>query len=431
MLKLMAVFGWLHTVFDIKCAYLHATRDNCKRQIMKLTPRLTQQWVKKHPEDVKYVYKDCLFVLLVKALYGLKDSGRLWYNHLTAFLLRIGFVVCESDPCMYCKWISIDNFAYVLTHVDDLFLVGLGVAFTSFRGLLAATFPDFTEKSSDTFTYLGMTVIRNREAHSLTINQRSYIQSLLKTFDMTDCKPKATPAPADLLLGKEDNSGPCDKTLFLSILMSLMYMARISRPDILFTVCYLATKSSCATIKNLLDAKRVLRYLKGTINLALIYVGSAYGVCICADASHGLYPDGKGQHSTVIKIGNTVVVRSTNKMKCITLSSSESEIVGAADAATWVRWLYKLFKELRLPFTVPIRFEQDNLSTIQMIRNGPSFRRGKHMVIKGEFVRELEVEGLIEIVYAPSADMDADPYTKTYSEHQMVVYQERHFTQLE
>ena len=68
---------------------------------------------------------------------------------------------------------------------------------------------------------------------------------------MTDCKPKATPAPADLLLGKEDNSGPCDKTLFLSILMSLMYMARISRPDILFTVCYLATKSSCATIKNL------------------------------------------------------------------------------------------------------------------------------------------------------------------------------------
>ena len=75
MLKFMAVFGWLHTVFDIKSAYLHATREHSKRQIMRLTPRLTQQWVKMHPEDVKYVYKDCLYVLLLKALYGLKDSG--------------------------------------------------------------------------------------------------------------------------------------------------------------------------------------------------------------------------------------------------------------------------------------------------------------------------------------------------------------------
>ena len=41
------------------------------------------------------------------------------------------------------------------------------------------------------------------------------------------------------------------------------------------------------------------------------------------------------------------------------------------------------------------------------------------MGINGEFIRELEVEGLIKIVYAPSVEMDADPYTKTYSEHQL------------
>jgi hypothetical protein len=66
-----------------------------------------------------------------------------------------------------------------------------------------------------------------------------------------------------------------------------------------------------------------------------------------------------------------------------------------------------------------------------MIRNGPSFRRGKDMTIKGEFVRQLEGEGLIEITYTPSAEMDADPYTKTYTVQQITEYQERTFTELE
>ncbi len=87
-------------------------------------------------------------------------------------------------------------------------------------------------------------------------------------------------------------------------------------------------------------------------------------------------------------------------MKCIDLSSSESELVGEADAATWVHRLIKLFKELRLSIVLPIRFEQDNLSTIQIIRNGPSFRHGKRMTIKGEFTHKMEVEGLIEITYS-------------------------------
>ena len=77
---------------------------------MKLTARLTVLWVAKHPEDLKFVYKECLYVLL-KTLYGLKDSGHEWYDCLTAFLLSIGFTISESDPCMSIKWVSSTNFA--------------------------------------------------------------------------------------------------------------------------------------------------------------------------------------------------------------------------------------------------------------------------------------------------------------------------------
>ena len=374
-LKLMAALGWLHAVYDIKGAFLHASRTHCKPQYMKLTARLTALWIAKHPDDAKLVHKGCLYVLLNKALYGLEDSGRLWYDYLTTFLLSIGFVICQSDPCLYCKWLSPNNFAYVLTHVDDLLLVGLGPAFNNFKGLLAGSFPYFTQQIKATFSYLGMTVIRDYDQHSLTINQRSYIATMLETFGMTDCTPVASPSTAELLQPKEDVSEKCDTTLYLSIVMSLMYLARISRPDVLFVVTFLATKSAGPTEIYLIAVKRVLCFLKGTINLALRFVGRTIDIVIYADASHGVHPDGKGHYSTVIVIGGSEVLRTSQKMKCITLSSTESEIVGAVDAATYFRWIVRLFQEFHQPVQLPIELRQDNLSAIHMMHNGTNFRR--------------------------------------------------------
>ena len=48
---------------------------------------------------------------------------------------------------------------------------------------------------------------------------------------------------------------------------------------------------------------------------------------VFADASHGIYLDGKGQYATVITVGGDEVVRTTNKIKCVPLSSTESEVV--------------------------------------------------------------------------------------------------------
>ena len=45
-----------------------------------------------------------------------------------------------------------------------------------------------------------------------------------------------------------------------------------------------------------------------------------------------------------------------------------------------------------------------------MIRNGPAFRRGKHMTIKGEYAKELEQEGILQLVYTSTEDMLPDAY---------------------
>jgi hypothetical protein len=331
---------------------------------------------------------------------------------------------------MYLKFVTTDNFAYVLTHVDDLFVTGLGATFTNFATVLETSFKEYTCNTADTFTYLGMSISRDLTRFAVTISQRAYITALLTTFNMLNCTSVSSPTASDFLLAKEDASGQCDKTIFLSLIMSLMYLARVSRPDILFPTTYLATKSAAPTNDNMTAGKRILRYLKGTIDLALLFMGTTIDLVVYADASHGIYADGKGHCATVFVVGGDEVVRTCHRMKCVSLSSTESELIAAVDAATYFRWLITLFQELGAPVKPPITMMQDNQSAIHMMTHGPTFKKAKHMVIKTHFVRSLVEEGIVKFQYCPTDQMYADAYTKPYTGAQIVRYTGRVMTKL-
>ena len=399
---------------------------------MRLPPKLAALWVKLHPEDARLLHSDgSLYVILDKALYGLKDSGHEWYVHLSAFLRSHGFLPSESDPCLYLKWKSPTDFCYVLTHVDDLLVVGLGASLTEFPQLLDATFPEYSSQLGDQLTYLGMSINRDRSTNTVRIHQRPYIVTILETFGMTDCTPVSSPSASDLLDAKQDESGSCDKSYYLSMVMSLMYLARISRPDILFPTTFLATKSANPTNNDLSHAKRILRYLKGTINLAMRFCGTAIDIVVYADASHGIYPDGKGHYGVVFVLGGDEVARTSNRMKCVSLSSTESELIAAVDAATYFRWLVIFFRELSLPVELPITLRQDNQSAMHMLANGWTVKKRKHMVIKTHFPRGLIDEGIMKLVFTPTDDMLADIDTKPYNGQQMVRYNARVFCKIQ
>ena len=428
MLKVMSACNWCHAVFDIKGAFLHARRVHPTAQYMRLSRALTNQWLRRHPDHASFVHTDnCLYVRLDKALYGLKDSGYAWFVHLDEYLHSIGFVTSSSDRCMYIMRKSATNFVYVLTHVDDLLVVGLGECFTSFPDTLRKTFPDFTHQTSDTFTYLGMSVKRDRTNNAIMINQSAYIAAMVKEYGLSDCTPVRTPCASDFLDTNPDNTEECDKNYFLSIIMSLMYLARMTRPDILFPVTFLATKSAHPTIRNLAQAKRILRYVKGNMSLSLTLSGTSLNLCLYADASHGIYADGKGHYGVVMMMGGDEVFRICRRIKCVTLSSTESEIVALVDAATYIRWLIALYKELGLDIEVPVTLHQDNQSAIHIVTNGPTFKRTKHMTIKTHFAKGLIDEGLLKLQFTPSEEMNADNYSKNMNETRIVRYTARIF----
>jgi hypothetical protein len=60
---------------------------------------------------------------LQRSLYGLKQSGRMWYNRLSEFLLQKGYLNNDDCPCVFIKK-STDGFCIILVYVDDLNIIG-------------------------------------------------------------------------------------------------------------------------------------------------------------------------------------------------------------------------------------------------------------------------------------------------------------------
>jgi hypothetical protein len=62
-------------------------------------------------------------VKLQKSLYGLKQSGRMWYNRLSEFLLRKGYTKNDDCPCVFIKRSKV-GFCIISVYVDDLNIIG-------------------------------------------------------------------------------------------------------------------------------------------------------------------------------------------------------------------------------------------------------------------------------------------------------------------
>jgi hypothetical protein len=63
------------------------------------------------------------YIKLVKSLYGLKQSGRIWYNRLKEFLLNKGYSISDDCPCVFIRK-STTVFCIISVYVDDLNIIG-------------------------------------------------------------------------------------------------------------------------------------------------------------------------------------------------------------------------------------------------------------------------------------------------------------------
>ena len=76
--------------------------------------------------------------------------------------------------------------------------------------------------------FLGMRIIKSED--KITVDQEKYIENLLKQFNMSDCKPKATPAEVNLKLVKNNGEHQLvDTKLYRSLVASLLYIGKTNK----------------------------------------------------------------------------------------------------------------------------------------------------------------------------------------------------------
>ena len=137
--------------------------------------------------------------------------------------------------------------------------------------------------------------------------------------------------------------------------MSPIYLARLTRPDILMPTTYLASKCAGPNIKDYQKLLRIVSYLGGTVTTSMVFQRTGkINPVIYADASHQYHlNDSKGHGGIIITLGSAPIMTKSYKLKLVTRSSTESELVVLEEAVTFAIWIKKLLKELQV-FDGPI-----------------------------------------------------------------------------
>ena len=199
--------------------------------------------------------------LLKKALHGLKQAFRTWYSKINDHLLSLGFERSLSETTLYIKHKG-NDILIVSLYVDDLLVTGNNAHLVGeFKKEMTQVF-EMTDLSLTTY-FLGVEVKQNQ--HEIFICQKKYAREVLKRFQMDECKAVSTPMNPKEKLCKEDGTNYVDVGYFRSLIGCLIYLTT-TRPDIQVAVSLLSQFMHCASEMHLIASKRILRYIKGTID---------------------------------------------------------------------------------------------------------------------------------------------------------------------
>ncbi|GKC87295.1 putative ribonuclease H-like domain-containing protein, partial [Tanacetum coccineum] len=180
---------------------------------------------------------------VVKALYGLHQAPRAWYDTLANYLLCNGFERGKIDQTLFIK-----------RHKGHILLVQIYVDDIIFGSTKKELCDEFEKLMKDKFQ----------------ISQDKYVHEILRKFNYSDVKSASTSTDLKKRLVKDGDATDVDEHLYRSMIGSLMYLTA-SKPDIMFAVCACARFQVSPKSPHLLAVKRIFRYLKGKPSLGLWY----------------------------------------------------------------------------------------------------------------------------------------------------------------
>ena len=359
---------------------------------------------------------------LNKGLYGLKQSGRVWSDTLSRHMTKIGFSRSRADPCVYFR-----QGIYIAVYVDDfaLFSADLELIESAKRDISS----EFKLKDlGPVKSLLGYEIAYDRQKGEMRLGQRQLVNELLEKHGMADCHAVSTPIePGQDLHAAVDTESAieprCDRTKYQEIIGSLNFLATRTRPDLSFSVGLLARYSNDPTEAHFAVAKRILRYLRGTVDYALQYRASdAHAMIAYTDADYA--GDKESRRSTsgcIFMLARGAISWFSRRQSITATSTMEAEYTALAQGTSEAVWFRLLLGELGLLDVIgldaegngiPIPIYVDNTAAIAVATNPRQPSKAKHIDIRLHVVQDRVEDRSIRIEYIGTDEMQADGLTK-------------------
>ena len=386
--------------FDIKCAFLSATLPENERVYMRAPPGFGKRG----------------YWHLRKSLYGLRQSPRLFNQHLHASLTKIGFTACTFDPCLYHHT---ECGAYLVIVVDDMILASPSDAFTANFAAEMRKVYDIKDLGIPEYV-IGVRISVTPTAIKFT--QDRYIEDMFAEHQPGG-KATSTPAvPSDVLCmsgvhGQAESPLLPNAKIYRSLVGSLMY-ALISRPDVAAAVSMVARYLAKPRLAHLQAAQRILRYLHHTRAMSLVFNKIAIkelSVTAFADSSWANDVDTRrSRYGYAVYVGKSLVSWRSKLHAAVALSTAEAEYCAATEAAKHIKWVRSLVSfmlpKIKLPPTV---IYEDNAACRAMVTCAQISGRNKHFELKQHYIRQLASEGVVTLREVGTLDQIADIFTKS------------------
>ena len=421
---------------DVPSAYLHANLRSGQKHVMRISSTLAKYTCIADPTAKKYLQEDgTLLVELQRALYGLPEAGKLWHEHLSTLLRRIGYEQKEGDTCQWKyeqrsqvtgKLISV---SYLLIYVDDILHIYAGeqngkvVRDRLHIALVKAGLPQLTSHRltvDNSISFLGL-CIQILPGYRISVSQPGYIEAIVANFpsgtDGMPAKTRESPLPANFstrTLTPEDEqplNGEFTK-LYLKWVQSLAWTTR-SRPDLSCAVAHKQTRCSNPRVIDWNDLKHIVGYLNKTAKHGIIIDVDSLKLTSYIDCGWATH-ENRNSHSGCLNVlGEKRLVPvswKSCKQKIVTSSSTEGELVTLSDMADSVLVMCAQLEFLGVRVQKPIPIMQDNTSTITISYLGrPSLHSRRRFIdIRYFWFKQFIDSGLFALKYCKSEEQLAD-----------------------
>jgi hypothetical protein len=247
----------------------------------------------------------------------------------------------------------------------------------------------------------------------LLLSQKQYMVELLDRAGMSECKPCLTPVDTNPKVAAADGVPVTDASDFRSLAGALQWLT-FTRPDIAYAVQQVCLHMHDPREPHLAALKRILRYIRGTLDLGLLLQPStATDLVVYTDADWAGCPDTRRSTSGyAVFLGDNLISWSSKRQNTVSRSSAEAEYRAVANGVAEATWLRQLLLELHTPLRRATLVYCDNISAVYMTSNPVQHQRTKHIEIDLHFVGERVAVGDLHVLHVPTTSQYADIFTK-------------------